>query len=162
MVVLSEADDSIARSLFVSPAGKTGYIISRLVFPAFISYGADIMLLLVFSLTSPDVVFLLFIPLVSCLLAITVSMLVITYAGNRVEGMALEKLSGALMLGLFIPFFVSGPAQYLFSILPSFWLARFILARSDPGQSVLCAIAAVLTGAAWLAVLARRYLRRFV
>jgi fluoroquinolone transport system permease protein len=44
--------------------------------------------------------------------------------------MAMGKLSGILMLGLFVPFFIKTNVQYLFAILPSFWIAKLTMEQN--------------------------------
>lgn len=40
--------------------------------------------------------------------------------GNKVEGMALAKVSALVMVGLIIPFVITDSIQYVFSFIPSF------------------------------------------
>jgi fluoroquinolone transport system permease protein len=42
-------------------------------------------------------------------------------------GMALIKLCGILLVGIPVVYFVTSPIQYLFSPLPSFWMAKISL-----------------------------------
>ncbi len=63
----------------------------------------------------------------TCLLSVIISLLIISYSHNRVEGMAMAKLSGVIFLGLPVPFFMSSDIQYLFSFLPSFWIGKLCL-----------------------------------
>lgn len=129
MMMLTEFDENMTNYLAVTPIGKRGYILSRLVFPAVIAYVVSVILLRWFSLTewSNEMI------LINCMLtgsvSIAASLLMFTISHNRVEGMAVGKLSGLLILGLPVPFFLISDIQYLFSMLPSFWIAKFCITQ---------------------------------
>lgn len=57
-------------------------------------------------------------------------MIILAYAGNKVEGMALAKVSALVMVGLIIPFVITDSTQYVFSFLPSFWIAKFLISNN--------------------------------
>ncbi|MDW7659426.1 MAG: hypothetical protein SCM11_19840 [Bacillota bacterium] len=66
--------------------------------------------------------------------------------------MALAKLSGIIMLGLPVPFFLLTGIQYLFAPLPSFWIAKLSLENQ-----YLYLLPALLTSVLWLWVLFGRF-----
>lgn len=127
MVMLDEQDDNIAAYFAVTPVGKRGYLLSRLVIPTFFSYVVCVLLLIWFPLSKLTAAGILMLPVLSCAMSIVASMLIVSFAGNKVEGMALSKLSGLMMLGIPVPFFMNGGVQYLFAFLPSFWIAKFAI-----------------------------------
>ncbi|MDE8698374.1 hypothetical protein PZH42_31175, partial [Bacteroides cellulosilyticus] len=59
------------------------------------------------------------------ILSVVAAMIILAYAGNKVEGMALVKVSALVMVGLIIPFVITDSTQYIFSFLPSFWIATY-------------------------------------
>ncbi len=91
----------------------------------------------------------------SGILSVAVSLLLVSFSHNRVEGMAVSKLSGIIMLGLPVPFFLSSGAQYLFSPLPSFWIAKVCLENS-----ILFAFPALFTSLIWTWALWRRFRKK--
>ncbi|MHB8126552.1 MAG: ABC transporter permease [Desulfitobacteriaceae bacterium] len=145
MVILTEYDENIVSYMAVTPVGKKGYIVSRLVFPALISFLVSVILMSFFSLTKWPLLMKLITCMLTSSLSIPVSLLIVSFSHNRVEGMALAKLSGIILLGLPVPFFLFSGVQYLFSILPSFWIAKFC--RED---NLLFLIPALLTLFGWL------------
>ena len=56
-----------------------------------------------------------------------IAFIIVALANNKVEGMAVSKLSGMLLFGAVAPFFVKGDIQYVFGLLPSFWLAKYVI-----------------------------------
>lgn len=155
MVMLSEYDDNMTGYMSVTPVGKGGYIISRLGIPAFLSFFVSVLLMLFFTLAKWPLWLLLMTCLLNCALSIAVSLLIFSLSRNRVQGMAMAKMSGLFMLGLFAPFFLKSDIQYLLSPLPSFWLAKLCVDRN-----VLFLLPATLTLAVWLKLLTDRFRRK--
>ncbi len=152
MVILTEWDENMSGYLAVTPVGRKGYLISRFVFPAIISFFASVLLLNLFSLTAWNLTLMILICFLAGVFSISISLLVVSLSHNRVEGMAVCKLSGIMMLGLAVPFFIDSDIQYLFSILPSFWMARFCL-----DGSLLLSLPALFTSLLWILLLYRRF-----
>lgn len=148
MVILTEYDENMTSYMAVTPVGKKGYLVSRLVFPAIISFFVSVILLLCFSLTTWSLVLLLTVCMLTCVLSVAVSLLLVSFSHNRVEGMAISKLSGIILMGLPIPFFLFSKVQYIFSILPSFWISK--LCKDD---NLWFLFPALLTSFIWMRLL---------
>ncbi len=152
MVMLTEADENMTAYMAVTPVGRKGYIVSRLIFPAVISCIIAIPIMLFFTLT----VWPLWLMIITCLLmsalSIAVSLLIFSLSHNKVEGMAMAKMSGLLMIGLVIPFFLKSDVQYIFSVLPSFWVAKLV---RDANMTYL--LIALITLGLWIWLLYRKF-----
>lgn len=155
MVILTEYDENMTAYLAVTPVGKKGYLVSRFAFPALISFIASMVLLSLFSLTEWALFSLASVCLLACILSVAISLLVVSLSRNRVEGIAVTKLSGIMLLGLMVPFFLFSEIQYLFSPLPSFWIAKLCL-----GGDPLYLAPALLTSMLWILILYRRFERK--
>lgn len=152
MVMLTEADVNMTAYMAVTPVGRRGYIVSRLVFPAVISFIVTVPLMLLFTLT----VWPLWLLLITCLLtsamSVAVSLLIFSFSHNKVEGMAMAKMSGLLMIGLVVPFFLLSDVQYLFAIFPSFWVAKLSV-----DANMLYLLPALATLTVWIWLLYRKF-----
>jgi len=155
MMMLTEYDENMTSYLSVTPVGKRGYILSRLLFPAAIAFLVSIVLMRFFTLTAWPLGMILLVALLTGLASVAVALLLFAFSHNRVEGMAVGKLSGLLMLGLPVPFFLSSDAQYLFSPLPSFWIAKFCM-----GQNAIFLLPALLSSLLWIWPLYRKFDRK--
>ncbi len=155
LVILTENDENMSSYMAVTPVGKRGYIASRLVLPAIIAVFVSLILMKLFSLTSWTTSALLIICVLSSLLNIGVSLLIVSFSHNRVEGMALGKLAGIILMGLPVPFFLFSDVQYLFSVLPSFWIAK--LSVED---DYLFAVPALVTSLIWIRILYGRFVKK--
>lgn len=156
MAMLAELDENMAACMAVTPVGKRGYILSRLVFPAVISVPVSAVVVRLFSLTAWNPVVLIAASALAGLQGIALALLIVAFSHNRVEGMALAKLSGVVLFGLPVPFFLFSGVQYLFSPLPSFWIAKFCA----DNHALPAAAPAVLTSLLWIWLLYGRFARK--
>lgn len=155
MTILDEMDSGINRHLMVTPIGKAGYLISRLGFPLILAYPVTCLILYFANLSGLNVANILAISFLGVVSSLLSSLLVVVVANNRVEGMAINKLTGLISMGCFVPFFVHGWQQYIFALLPSFWLAKFSLI----GNYFYFALVIILTAIiSW--ILFRKYDRK--
>lgn len=157
MIILDEMDAQTARSLIVSPLMKTGYLISRIVFPAFFALLISMLVLALFSLTNISGFETFLLSFAASLMGVTLGCMVVVFAGNKVEGMAFSKLGGIILLGAPLPFFLEGNLQYIGSFLPSFWIAKMALECSLFHIAMTFIIAGV-----WLFVLFKRFNRKLI
>lgn len=152
MMMLTEYDENMTSYLSVTPVGKRGYILSRLAFPCIIAFILSVVLIQGFSLTAWSMGTTLIVALLTCTCSMAVALLLFVFSHNRVEGMAVAKLSGLLMLGLPVPFFITSDIQYLFALLPSFWTAKFAVS-----SHIIFTVPALLSSLIWIQFLYKRF-----
>lgn len=158
MVSLEEADDKTAAYLFVTPLGKTGYLSARLAIPALAAFLVTVVLLPVFKLTAFSPAAILLLAAGGTLQGVIAALLILTFSSNKLEGMAVAKLSALTFLGAVIPFFVKGNAQYLLLPLPAFWIGK---AACGNMLYMLYMLPAFALSAIWIWFLLKRYLRSY-
>lgn len=155
MVLLEERDEGLAVYLAVTPVGRVGYLSSRLVLPGFVACLFTLVLMSFFSLVPLSFPERLALSLSATLLALVMSLLVYALAGNRIEGMALAKISSFILLGVVLPFVTKSPWRYAAGFLPSFWMGEVrICGGLLPGMAYL--VVSIL----WLWMLFRHFSRR--
>jgi fluoroquinolone transport system permease protein len=157
MVILGEFDNSTAKYLSVTPLGRNGYIMSRLGIPTIIAIFYTMVVLLIFSLTTITIPMLISLSVSSGLMGLIPSLLVVSFARNKVEGMAMNKFASVIMLGIFVPFFIDGKEQYLASFLPSFWFAQLAITHNYFLQIPLTTIMLL-----WIYLLWRKFERKIM
>lgn len=145
MVMLTELDENIIQYMAVTPVGKRGYIVSRLVIPAAISMVVSVLVLIAFRLTDWTIPTLLITCLLTALMSAGMCLVIITFSHNRVEGMAIGKLTGLIMIGLPVPFFMHSNIQYAFGVLPSFWIAK-----ASYDMNLMFAVPGLLVSILWV------------
>lgn len=155
MVMLEELDDGTARYLMVTPLGRKGYLLSRLAVLTVLTTGYNVAVVAAFTLSGMGIWLNVLSALVNALVGISISMLVVGLAKNKVEGMALIKLSGFFLMGYLGAYFLKPPAVYLAGLLPGYWLGRMVLE-----QTALWALPAALVACGWIALFYRGFDRR--
>ena len=106
MITLEEIDDKVSRYFSVTPLGKSGYLFTRLGVPAVISAVIAFIVLLFFSLEKLPVGMTVGLAFLGPIQAIIVSLMIVTLSTNKLEGMAVTKLSALTLLGIPVPFFI--------------------------------------------------------
>ena len=154
MVALEERDEKTVAYLFITPLGKTGYLFARLGVPSAIAFLATVILLPVFKLTPLSAMSILLLAAGGTLQGMIASLLILAVSSNKLEGMAVAKLSGLVILGAAVPFFVRSNVQYLVSPLPSFWIGKAVLENRMPNM-----LPAFGLSVGWICVLLKWYLR---
>ena len=155
MVSLEEADEKTAVYLFITPLGRNGYLAARFYIPAAAAFLITVVLLPVFGLTSlslPDIVLL---AAGGTLQGIIVSLLILTLSSNKLEGVAVAKLSSLMIFGAAVPLFVKDNVQYTISLLPSFWIGKAII-ENKPFYMLPTYALSVM----WICLLLKKYFRK--
>lgn len=155
MVSLEEADEKTAAYLFVTPLGRKGYLAARLWIPSVAAFLVTAVLLPVFKLTSLSPVDIVLLAAGGALQGIIISLLILTFSSNKLEGMAVSKLSGIMIFGAAIPFFIKHNVQYVISPLPSFWIGKAIFENMPFYMLPAFALSAI-----WICFLLKWYLRK--
>ncbi len=155
MVSLEEVDEKIATYLFITPLRKTGYLSARLGVPAAAAFLVTVILFPFFRLTDFSLIAILLFAVCGTLQGLTVALLVLAFSSNRLEGIAIAKLSALFIFGAAIPFFIKDNIQYVLFPLPSFWIGK-----AACGNKVLYMIPAFILSAAWIYFLLKLYLRK--
>jgi fluoroquinolone transport system permease protein len=154
-LILGEIDEGISKYMAVTPLGKKGYLLSRLGFGLAISTVVAIVITSICALSDLTLSNITSVSLLSAFLGLIEALLIVALSGNRVEGMALSKISGLLLLGIPAPFFILGKAQYILFFLPSFWVAKFAMER-DYLYFIICLLVSFI----WIGLLYQRFQRK--
>lgn len=152
MVMLEEHDDHIDRYLFVTRLGKSGYFVSRLVIPGIVAFAVTVVLVPIFMLSGLSAAMIIFLSLTGTLQGIIIALLVVSISSNKLEGMALTKMSSLLMLGAIGPYFIPKPYGYLLSFMPSFWTGA-VITENNP----VLMLPAIIISIIWIYILWKRF-----
>ena len=155
MVALEEKDEKTAGYLFITPLGKLGYLTARFGISSVAALLVTTMLLPVFKLSPLFFIDIVLLAVSGTLQGIIIALLIVTLSSNKLEGMAVTKLSTLVIFGVVIPFFVKGNMQYILSPLPSLWIGKAIFENK-----LLYMFPAILLSVMWISFLLKRYLRK--
>lgn len=155
MVSLEETDEKTAAYLFITPLGKNGYLTARFCIPAIAAFLVTVVLLPIFKLTSLSAIEIISLAAGGTLQGIITSLLILTISSNKLEGMAVSKLSGLMIFGAAIPFCIKDNLQYVLFPLPSFWIGK-----AAYENILLYMLPAFALSAIWIYFLLKRYLHK--
>lgn len=155
MVSLEEVDEKTAAYLFVTPLGRNGYLTARFCIPAAAAFLVTVVLLPIFKLTSLPLIGIVLFAAGGTLQGTIIALLILTFSTNKLEGMAVTKLSSLMIFGAAIPFFIKHNIQYVISLLPSFWIGKAAFENK-----LFYMLPAIMLSMIWIFVLFKRYLRK--
>jgi fluoroquinolone transport system permease protein len=159
-LLLDQRDDRTLAAIQVTPLGLDGYLVYRLALPLALSVVFTAVMIPLTGLAPLGWLDILLIALSAAPLAPIMALFLALVAENKVQGLALTKALGVIVVPPAAAYFIPGSAQWLFGIVPTFWPARFCwaLQAGDPaGAWIFLAGWAYL--AAFLAILVIRFRR---
>ncbi|WYJ90554.1 fluoroquinolone transport system permease [Enterococcus sp. 9E7_DIV0242] len=124
MIILDEVDEKMIAYFSVTPLKRSGYLIGRLVFPTLLTLPVTLIVFFLFRHTLFDGFALFLLVFIGVAQGLLSALMIVTLSSNKVEGLAMGKMTSLLSIGLFIPYFVPTIGKYLFAITPAFWIAE--------------------------------------
>lgn len=162
-LMLDERDEHVIAYYSVTPLTRSGYVSYRLFLPTLLSGFFTLLFLLASGITKADVrVFpaVLMLVLEAPLFALTLC----AFAVNKVEGLAISKLAGVVLLVPFAAAFVPEPWSYIAGVFPTYWPSRIYMGLAEGSvasvQYGFDFIAGMLLHGGLLLYCLRRFLRR--
>jgi fluoroquinolone transport system permease protein len=157
-LLLDQRDDHTLSALQVTPLTLNGYLVYRLVTPTIASLLVSLAVLQVsglvrFSLSELFGVALNAAPL-SCLYALFIA----SFAANKVQGFAITKVTGVILLPPLIAYFIPTGWRIVIGFVPTYWPGMMLwgLAEGNPAAWINLPVGLVVQGLLlWL--LLRRY-----
>ena len=125
-LMLDERDQGVGEYYSVTPLGGVGYLASRLALPVLWSIVIAPVLMLLFSLTHPDMLRVLCIAVAGGVFGAVNTLMLLSFAGNKVEGLAVSKMLGLTMLPMLVPIITSSPWGLIAGVFPAYWLGALL------------------------------------
>lgn len=123
LLMLDERDENVIVYYSVTPFMRRGYLVYRLALPTILCT----MLSLLYLCFSGLIVFRMEYLLVLLLLALEAplyALLLAAFAANKVEGLALSKIGGLVIIGPVVAYFTPNFWQILGAWVPTYWPAK--------------------------------------
>lgn len=160
-MLLDERDEDILSYMAVTPLSKSGYLLYRIVSPVIISFVIMYLVLFIAHLTPIPVIRLIPVGLMAALEAPMLALFLAAFANNKVEGLAIYKLTSMIFLAPFVGYFVKSNWAYLAGVLPPFWITKAYLASFEPyAHYCLFIIVGMVVHAIFIILMLRRFNRR--
>ncbi len=134
-IILDEKDENVLQVIRVLPISPFYFILYRLLFATtFSTLGAFLMINLS-GIAYPGFTNSILLSIHYGLTAPFITLIISTFAKNKIEGMAFFKGVDLVLLLPLLSFFISGYTKYIFSIIPAFWTYNLYQASVSNGNS---------------------------
>jgi fluoroquinolone transport system permease protein len=157
-LLLDEKDADTLTALQVTPLPLGSYVAYRVAIPTVLSVVMTLVAFPITGLSSLSVPEMVLVALSAALLAPAFALFLGAFAQNKVQGFALLKGLGAILLVPVAGFFVKMPLQLLFGLLPTYWPLKAYW-QLDAGQPDFWIY--LLIGLVYQAALLALFLRQF-
>ncbi|MCL2121173.1 MAG: hypothetical protein FWH28_02865 [Clostridiales bacterium] len=152
-LLLEERDEGIGAFYQITPAGGYPYLAARIGMPMAWSFVVNVVVLSLFTLSDLAFSAILLISALNSLAGLVMSLMVVSLAGNRVEGLALSKLMGVSFLGLLAEWCIPAPYHFFGAFLPSFWIGKIL----TEGISLFAMASGIAISMLWVVLFAKKF-----
>jgi fluoroquinolone transport system permease protein len=158
-LLLDQRDDQTLTALMVTPLSLGGYLRYRLsgLMLLTVVFGAIMVPLAGLSQTTSMQVVVS--AMTAAPLAPIFALFLGTFAANKVQGFALAKAAGVVMVPCIVSYFVTGPWQSVFGVVPHYWPLK-VFWLFDEGATASALVHATI-GLVWQAVLLMLLVQHF-
>lgn len=158
-MLLDQRDEQTLAALLVTPLSIGDYLRYRLGMLLAVSVVVSSMTLAVAGLTETTIPQLVLSSVVAAPLAPVYALLLGSFAANKVQGLALAKVIGVVTVPCVVAYFVTGPSQLGFGVIPHYWSLKvfWLIDGGDTAEALLYAS----IGIGWQAILVAALARRF-
>ena len=143
-LLLDQRDDQTLTALQVTPLTLSGYFAYRIAVPTALSFAITILIFPITGLLELGSLALAGVAVSSCLLAPLYALFLGAFANNKVQGFALSKALGVLLVPPLIAYFVKSPWQLLFGLDPLYWPAKFLWSVNSANRAWTYLLAGML------------------
>jgi fluoroquinolone transport system permease protein len=157
-LLLDQRDDQTLIALQVTPLTVNGYLVYRIAVPMLLSVVTTLLVFLIAGLIDVAPIPLAWIALGAAPLAPIYALVLASFAENKVQGLALVKGMGVIMLPPAIAYFVPTNWQLAFGLIPTYWPAKAFWALQAGDMNYwLYVLIGLVYQCALLALLLRRF-----
>jgi hypothetical protein len=143
-IILDEKDENVLQVIRVLPISPSLFILYRLTFATLISGFGAFLMLNYGGIAYPGFVNSILLSIQYGLTAPFITLVVATFARNKVEGMAYFKGLDLILLLPMMAFFIEGNIKYIFALVPSFWTFSLFQKSMEIGSNYLFFLAGLV------------------
>lgn len=164
--ILDDRDEGLITAIFITPAGRTGYLFHKLIIPLLVGWIGTLLVIPAAGLTAPiakaplEFVLLTFL---SGSEAVIIGLFMAALADNKIQGLVYMKGLGVLFFPGALVYFFPSPFFYLAAPIPMFWIMKTGYLLGDPGMTGdfwLHFFAALGVHTGWIIFLIKKYLNK--
>ena len=126
-IILDDRDEDILTYISVTPLSRQGYVLYRLMSPMVSSFILTFVVLFLGGLVELHPMGTIPVAIMASLEAPLMTLVLGTFAANKVEGLAISKGLGLLNFAPVAAYFIKSDWQLLAGILPPYWITKAFL-----------------------------------
>jgi fluoroquinolone transport system permease protein len=159
-MLLDENDTHILQVIAITPAGRMNFLLMRMIVPVVFTFIILILSVLITDpVTSEGWLRTLFISFLLSLQFPFTFLLIGGMAGNKIEGMALSKLTGVFLVAVPLGLLLHHPWSYFSFFSPFYWIA-WSWVIENPAESLLYGAISIVITTGYIIVFLRHFLRK--
>ena len=158
-LLLDQRDDQALTAILVTPLRLGGYLRYRLTAVILLSAVLGSIMVPLAGLSETTLLQLVLSAVVAAPLAPIYALFLGAFAANKVQGFALAKALGIVFVPCVAAYFVAGPWQSVFGLLPHYWPLKVFWLFDE--EATAAAMGHALLGLVWQGMLVAMLLRRF-
>lgn len=155
-LLLDERDEGTGAYYQITPIQGYAYLMARIGLPMAWTFICNLFSGMVFSISGISFQGILSAGLIGTGAGVACAMMIVTLAGNRVEGLAISKLAGISLVGILAVWFIPMPYHYIFAFLPSFWAGEIVRYEAN----IFTFTEGILVCILWFFVFGKGFLRK--
>ena len=157
-LLLDQRDDQTLTALQVTPLTLNGYLVYRISAPILLSVLTTLMVFPIMGLVAISPIALVWLALGAAPLAPIYALFLASFAENKVQGFALVKAAGVVMIPPAVAYFIHSNWQLAFGLIPTYWPAKaFWSLQAGDANYWLYLLAGLVYQSVLLALLLRRF-----
>jgi fluoroquinolone transport system permease protein len=158
-LLLDQRDDQTLTALMVTPLSLGDYLRYRLSGLMLLSAAFGAVMMPLAGLSETTALQVVVAAITAAPLAPTYALFLGTFAANKVQGFALAKAVGVVFVPCIVSYFVTGPWQSPFGVVPHYWALKVFWLFDE--RSMASALVHALIGLVWQTVLLMVLVRHF-
>ena len=131
-IILDDRDENLLAFYAVTPVSKVGYLLHRVTVPVVLSFVLSLLMIAITGLVPVNYLTLIPVLLMASLQAPLIALFLGAFAANKIEGLALAKALGILLLAPFPGYLLDSPWQLLAGVFPPYWVSKAFMAGLKP------------------------------
>jgi len=159
--LLDEREENILNAIRITPVKLSTYLLSKIVFIMLVSIVSGMLITAYMGLVEISILESFVINSLMAFLAPFNMMLINSFSKNRVEGFALVKGTGFMILLPVVAFYVPSPLNLFFGVIPGYWPAMAIYKLTNPGFSGMPYWGYILLGLVYILIVTRLLYNKF-
>lgn len=142
LMMLDERDENVLEAIAVTSISKEFYLSYRLIVVYIVSFFYTFLAMAYFNVHVVSISQQIPLFLLNALIAPFTVLLLVTFSGNKIEGLVYAKAGNFLTWAPIVAYFLSPPYRYIFAIFPTYWTAFAYFAAIDGDSSFMLLILA--------------------